>query len=223
MFSSPKWRCLLSWIVGCRKAVFSPALPASFICASDNNTIGNIAAVASVDWGLALQIMAAASIGSGLKFTATVAQTLWVVVHHLILHNRHKLILQCRLRRLAVMPCNFMQLKLGYRGSLAGSVHCRKSNACLLIPTYSSAPAHGFLPYLVYVLSLSLGYQLRLPVNSGTLRRMPWVISRTVRRCFFFFKLFLDLTKFHAVSGWTNGYAFILSFLAPLWAIGIVR
>ena len=42
----------------------------------DSNTVGNIASVASVEWGCALQIMAAASIGSGLQFTATTAQTL---------------------------------------------------------------------------------------------------------------------------------------------------
>ena len=76
MFSSRKWRCLLSWIVGCKETVFSPPLQTSSICVSDSNTIGNITGVASVDWGLAVQIMAAASIGSGLKFTATVAQTL---------------------------------------------------------------------------------------------------------------------------------------------------
>ena len=59
-------------------------------------------------------------------------------------------------------------------------------------------------------------------MNLGTLRRMPLVISRTVRRCFFF-KLYLGLTKFHTVSGWTDGYAFILSFLTPLWVIGIFQ
>lgn len=42
----------------------------------DSNTVGNIASVASVDWGCAVQIMAAASIGSDLQFTATTAQTL---------------------------------------------------------------------------------------------------------------------------------------------------
>ena len=38
--------------------------------------MGNIASVASVDWGCAVQIMAAASIGSDLQYTATTAQTL---------------------------------------------------------------------------------------------------------------------------------------------------
>lgn len=44
---------------------------------SDANTVGNVASVASVDWGCAVQIMAAVSIGSGLKFEATIAQTLY--------------------------------------------------------------------------------------------------------------------------------------------------
>ena len=47
-----------------------------FLIGEDSNTVGNIASVASVDWGCAVQIMAAASIGSGLQFTATTAQTL---------------------------------------------------------------------------------------------------------------------------------------------------
>lgn len=45
---------------------------------TDANTIGNIASVASVDWGCAVQIMAVASIGSGLRFSPTVSQTLYV-------------------------------------------------------------------------------------------------------------------------------------------------
>lgn len=44
----------------------------------DANTVGTVGAVASIDWGCAVQIMAAASIGSGQTFTATSAQTLYV-------------------------------------------------------------------------------------------------------------------------------------------------
>ena len=47
-------------------------------CSADSNTIGIIAGVASVDWGCAVQIMAAASIGSNLSFSATMPQTLYV-------------------------------------------------------------------------------------------------------------------------------------------------
>ena len=43
---------------------------------ADANTIGSVAAVASIDWGCAVQITAAASIGSNESFSATNAQTL---------------------------------------------------------------------------------------------------------------------------------------------------
>jgi len=42
----------------------------------DSNTIGSIAAVASVDWGCAVQIMAAAAISSGGSYEPTSAQIL---------------------------------------------------------------------------------------------------------------------------------------------------
>lgn len=77
MFSSTRWRCLLSWIVGCK--LFHKISSVAFtdlLIGEDSNAVGNIASVASVDWGCAEQIMAAASIGSGLQFTATTAQIL---------------------------------------------------------------------------------------------------------------------------------------------------
>ena len=40
----------------------------------DSNTMGNIAGVASVAWGGAVQLMAAVSIGSNLTFVPTTAQ-----------------------------------------------------------------------------------------------------------------------------------------------------
>jgi hypothetical protein len=43
---------------------------------SDSNTIGSIASVASIDWGCAVQVMAAATIGSGGTFSPTSAQLL---------------------------------------------------------------------------------------------------------------------------------------------------
>lgn len=45
---------------------------------TDANSVGNIAGLASIDWGCAIQIMAAASIGSGMQFQPTTAQTLYV-------------------------------------------------------------------------------------------------------------------------------------------------
>ncbi|KAK0228873.1 APC amino acid permease [Armillaria fumosa] len=56
MFSSEKWPCFLSWIVGY------------------SNTISNVASIAGVNWACAVQIMAAASIGSDLSFQATTSQ-----------------------------------------------------------------------------------------------------------------------------------------------------
>ena len=47
---------------------------------SDANTIGYIAGIASIDWGCAVQVMAAASIGSGRSFEATTGQTLYVIL-----------------------------------------------------------------------------------------------------------------------------------------------
>ncbi|KAI9432049.1 amino acid/polyamine transporter I, partial [Lactarius indigo] len=58
--SSPKWHNLLAWIVGYA------------------NTIRSIGAVASADWGAAIQIMAAAGIGSHGSFTPTNSQTFFV-------------------------------------------------------------------------------------------------------------------------------------------------
>ncbi|KAG2072009.1 hypothetical protein BDR04DRAFT_1141912 [Suillus decipiens] len=70
--SSPRCRNLLAWIVGCKTVMV-------ILMSRDSNTIGTIASVASIDWGCAVQIMAAVSIGSGQTFIATSAQTLCVI------------------------------------------------------------------------------------------------------------------------------------------------
>ena len=46
----------------------------------DANTIGSIAGVASIDWSCAVQVMAAANIGSRGVFEATTGQTLYVAL-----------------------------------------------------------------------------------------------------------------------------------------------
>ena len=46
----------------------------------DANTIGFIAGLASIDWSCAVQVMAAANIGSGGIFEATTGQTLCVAL-----------------------------------------------------------------------------------------------------------------------------------------------
>ncbi|RDB16736.1 putative amino-acid permease PB24D3.02c [Hypsizygus marmoreus] len=144
MFSSHKWRCLLSWIVGY------------------SNTVGNIASVASVDWGCAVQIMAAASIGSDLSFTATVGQTFVVYAGLLICH--------------AII--------------------------CSLNP---KVIARLQTPFIVVNVVLCLVVIIGVPAAT------PKVFKNKASYAFGDFQNF---------SGWPNGYAFILSFLAPLWAIG---
>ncbi|KAH8084912.1 APC amino acid permease [Cristinia sonorae] len=66
--SSPRWRNLLAWIVGYA------------------NTIGSIASIASIDWGCAVQIMAAATIGSGQTFAPTNAQLFGVYAAIVLSH-----------------------------------------------------------------------------------------------------------------------------------------
>lgn len=66
--SSPRWRNLLAWIVGY------------------TNTIGSIASIASIDWGCAVQIMAAATIGSDQSFSPTSAQTFGVYAAVVLSH-----------------------------------------------------------------------------------------------------------------------------------------
>ncbi|KAG6809830.1 hypothetical protein H0H92_014584 [Tricholoma furcatifolium] len=63
-----KWKRLLCWVVGYA------------------NTIGSISAVASINWACAVQIMAAAAIGSGGEFQATSAQLFGCYVMIMIAH-----------------------------------------------------------------------------------------------------------------------------------------
>lgn len=68
--------CLDRWLyVGHTPNHFNTHYPAT-----DSNTIGSIAAIASIDWGCAVQIMAAARIGSkDQSFDPTNAQLLYVL------------------------------------------------------------------------------------------------------------------------------------------------
>ncbi|KAH9946464.1 APC amino acid permease [Amylocystis lapponica] len=67
-YASPKWRRVLSWIVGY------------------SNTIGLISGLAAVDWSCAVQIMAAVSIGSDTNFSPTTAQTFGLFTAILLSH-----------------------------------------------------------------------------------------------------------------------------------------
>ncbi|KII84137.1 hypothetical protein PLICRDRAFT_179813 [Plicaturopsis crispa FD-325 SS-3] len=141
--SSPRWRNLLSWIVGYA------------------NTIGSIASVASIDWGCAVQVMAAASIGSGQTFVATDAQTFGCYAAIVLSH---------------ALICG-----------LATKVLARLQTV-----------------YVVINIALCLAVIIALPAAT------PKELMNSAS---------FALGNFSNENGWNNGFAFILSFLAPLWTI----
>lgn len=141
--SSPRWRNLLAWIVGYA------------------NTIGSIASVASIDWGCAVQITAAASIGSGQTYIATNAHTFGVYCAVVLSH--------------AVICC------FGTR------VLAR-------------------LQTVYVVLNVLLCFAVIIALPAATPKEFRNTTSYA-------------LGNFTNVSGWSNGFAFILSFLSPLWTI----
>ncbi|KAH9834444.1 APC amino acid permease [Rhodofomes roseus] len=142
--SSPRWRNLLAWIVGYA------------------NTIGSIASIASIDWGCAVQVMAAVSIGSpNQSFSATAGQVFGVYAAIVISH--------------AVICC------------LGTKVLARLQTV-----------------YVVLNVLLCLAVIIALPAAT------PKEYRNSAAYAF---------GNFTNLNGWTNGYAFILSFLAPLWTI----
>ncbi|KAF8064170.1 APC amino acid permease [Lyophyllum atratum] len=141
--SSPRWRRLLCWIVGYA------------------NTIGSIAAVASIDWGCAVQIMAAANIGSNGAFEGTPAQSFGVYAAIVLMHI---------------------------------AICCLGTTILARLQTV----------YVVLNVLLCLAVIIALPAAT------PAELKNTAK-----FALW-DFTNF---NGWPNGYAFILSFTAPLWTI----
>lgn len=75
-FAPKRWKNLLAWICACKTLVVVVVMNTLLMAACvDSNTIGNIASVASVDWGCAVQLMAAVSIGSDMTFVPTTGQT----------------------------------------------------------------------------------------------------------------------------------------------------
>ncbi|EPS95703.1 hypothetical protein FOMPIDRAFT_1053957 [Fomitopsis schrenkii] len=142
-FASLRWRRLVSWIVG----YF--------------NTIGLIAGVASTEWACAVQLMAAASIGSGNTWSATTGQTYAVFLLLLVLHAATT--------------------------SLATSVI-----------------AHLQTVYVFLNIALCFVIIIALPIAT------PAEFKNEARFVF---------TGIVNNSGWTDGFAFALSFLAPLWTI----
>ncbi|KAF8183810.1 amino acid transporter [Mycena galopus ATCC 62051] len=141
--SSPRWRNLLCWIVGYA------------------NTIGSIASIASIDWAAAVQVMAAANIGSDGNFVATSGQTYGVYVAILCTHT--------------LICC------------LGTAILARLQTV-----------------YVVLNVVLCLVVIIALPAAT------PAAFKNTAE---------FALGKFENFNGWPDGYAFILSFLAPLWTI----
>lgn len=142
-FSSPKYRRILSWLIG-------------YV-----NTAAYAAGVASVDWGVATQIMAAVNIGTDGQFVAANAQVFGVYCAILIFH--------------AVVA------------SLATKVIAK-------------------LQWFYVFLNIALAFIviIALPISTPRgLRNSPSYA----------------FGHFENVSGWSNGYAFILSFLAPAWTV----
>ncbi|KAI0684182.1 APC amino acid permease [Cytidiella melzeri] len=143
-YASPRYRNVLAWIVGY------------------SNTMGNVAGAASVQWGCAVQLMAAASIGSGLTFTPTTGQ----------------------------IYCVYLALLV-----LAGMV---ASTASALV-----ARLQGIYATLNVLLCVAI--IVALPIST------PSEFKNSASYAF---------TEFPNLSTWPTGFAFILSFLAPLWTIG---
>ncbi|KAI0089340.1 amino acid/polyamine transporter I [Irpex rosettiformis] len=143
-YASSRYRKLLSWIVGY------------------SNTMGSIAGAASVQWGCAVQLVAAVSIGSGLTFTATSAQIYGVYVALLVL------------------------------GGIVAST------ASALV-----ARLQGIYTCLNLLLCLALIIALPISTPSDFKNDASYVFSSLPN-----------------LTTWPNGFAFVLSFLAPLWTIG---
>ncbi|KAJ7141883.1 APC amino acid permease [Mycena crocata] len=141
--SSPRWRNLLCWIVGYA------------------NTIGSITSVASIDWAAAVQVMAAANIGSDGNFEATSAQTYGVYTAILFTH--------------ALVCC------------LGTTVLARLQTV-----------------YVILNVVLCVVVIIALPAATPAEFRNSAAFA---------------LGDFNNLNGWPDGYAFILSFLAPLWTI----
>ncbi|QRV74843.1 amino acid permease [Ceratobasidium sp. AG-Ba] len=148
-FSPPRYKKVLSWLVGCGASL-------------DANTLGSIACIASIDWGCAVQVMAAAAIGSGGSYVATTGQTYGVYLAILFTH---------------AVVC-----------SLATEILAR---------------LQGF--YVILNLVLFFGVLIALPAATPSEFINPASYA---------------LGDFTNLSTYPSGFAFFLSWLAPVWTIG---
>ncbi|KAI0048204.1 APC amino acid permease [Auriscalpium vulgare] len=143
-FSSPRFRNYLAWEVG-------------YI-----NTVAYVSGIAGIDWGCAIQIMAAVSIGTDLEFIPTTGQIYGVFCALLVCH------------------------------ATAAS-----------LPTRIIARIQS--PYVVLNVLLLLGLLIAIPVATPSEFKNDASFA---------------LGNFTNLYRWTDGFAFILSFLAPLWVVG---
>ncbi len=75
--ASKRWRNLLCWIVGCASCLYVwNVFVKNLKSPLDANTIGSVAALASIDWGAAVQVMAAITISTNGDFEVTKARLL---------------------------------------------------------------------------------------------------------------------------------------------------
>ncbi|KAJ7595071.1 amino acid/polyamine transporter I [Mycena floridula] len=142
--SPPKYRTFFCWLVG-------------YV-----NTITYISAVAGFEWGCAVEIMAAISIGTDLEFQPTLKQTYGVFIALLICH--------------------------AFICSLATKVLAKLQ-----------------LVYIMLNVALCLWLFIAMPLHT------PAEFMNDAKYAF---------GHFENISSWPSGYAFILSFLAPLWVVG---
>ncbi|KAJ3843638.1 amino acid/polyamine transporter I [Lentinula raphanica] len=143
-FSSPSCRKYLSWLLG-------------YI-----DTIAYIAGVTGINWGCAVQIVAAASIGTSESFQANVFQTYAVFVAVAVLQT---------------VLCSFATRVI----------------------------AKLQLVYMLINIGLCVGVIFGMPADT------PVEFKNDARYAF---------GSFQNSSLWPDGFAFILSFLAPLWVVG---
>ncbi|KAJ3561123.1 hypothetical protein NP233_g10390 [Leucocoprinus birnbaumii] len=141
--ASKEWRNLLCWIVGYA------------------NTIGSIGAIASIDWGAAVQIMAAITISTNGEFEVTNARLFGVYAAIVISH--------------AIVCC------LGTR------ILARLQTV-----------------YIALNVMFCIALIVALPAAT------PKEFKNSAK---------FALWDFYNISGWPSGFAFIYSFLAPLWTI----
>ncbi|KAA1473607.1 hypothetical protein DENSPDRAFT_872903, partial [Dentipellis sp. KUC8613] len=144
-FSSPRYKNLFSWIVG--------------YC----NSLGLIAGTAALNWGFAVQLMAAVSIGKDMTITPTTAQTFGIFIGVSIFEG-------------------------------------------LVCSTAAKYIARLQTFYIIVNVAICVIVCVGLPVAT------PQEFKNSAKVAF---------ADFQNFNGWPDGFAFILSFLSPLWTFAV--